>query len=361
MLLPVNARRVRAFAVAASAASFAAGPATIAAAQTPEPPAPAPKPAFKRDALPKLPANVYARVGGQDITTQEIVQFLADLGGYPLVRQKVQVLVAEREAKRLGVTVTAAELNKEIDNQKKAIITNSAARGTPMNFEDFGAKEGINEGLLRQQTRFQLLLRKSFAQSFVSGAGTLKGKKKVSHILIATRPLQTNPGEAPKPETPGDVEKRDAEALVKVNQVQADIKANKFKTFADAVKQYSDDPSKVQNNGDLGWIDGNTQLVPEFLKAALALTKVGEVTQPIKTQFGYHLIRLDAVGDQVTPAQKAAYLKQVEASADPQAIQAWFGEITNKAQIVYNPQAKLNAPAVPAAARKPVVTSKRKS
>ena len=157
------------------------------------------------------------------------------------------------------------------------------------------------------------------------------------------------------------MEKRDAEALVKVNQVQADIKANKFKTFADAVKQYSDDPSKVQNNGDLGWIDGNTQLVPEFLKAALALTKVGEVTQPIKTQFGYHLIRLDAVGDQVTPAQKAAYLKQVEASADPQAIQAWFGEITNKAQIVYNPQAKLNAPAVPAAARKPVVTSKRKS
>jgi parvulin-like peptidyl-prolyl isomerase len=364
MLLPVNARRLRAFAVA-SAASLAAGQAVVAAAQTPDDhdhsaAKPAPKPVTKKAPLPKLPANVYARVGGQDITTQEIVQFLVDLGGYPLVRQKVQVIVAEREAKKLGVTVTKAELDKEIEDQKRAIIANSAAQGTPMNFEDFSAQQGINEGLLRQQKHFQLLLRKCFAKSYVNGAGKLNGKKKVSHILIASRPLQENPGEAPKPEAPGDAAKQDAEALVKVKQVQTDIAANKFKTFAEAVTKYSDDPSKVQNNGDLGWIDKNTGLVPEFLEAALALTKIGQVSAPIKTQFGYHLIRLDGIGDTATPAQRAAYLKQIETTVDPKALEKWFNDINNSANVVYNPQAKINVPPTSAAARKPVITSKRK-
>ncbi|MES2461176.1 MAG: peptidylprolyl isomerase [Armatimonadota bacterium] len=361
MLLSVNVRLARAFAVV-SAASIAASSSAIAAAQTPAPPTPAqakpaPKAAAKTPPRPKLPANVYARVGGQDITTQEVMQFLAELGGYPLVRQKVQVLVAERKAKQLGVTVTEAELDKAVAEQKNSIVMNSARQGTPMSFEEFGAKEGINAGLLRQQTRFQLLLRKSYAQS----VGSLKDKFKVSHILISSSPLPTTPGEAPKPEAPGDAAKQDAEALVKVKQAQADIAAKKFKTFADAVTKYSDDPSKVQNNGDLGWISKDTQFVPEFLAAAVKLKNVGDISEPVKTQFGYHLIRLDAKGNDATPAERTAYLKQVEASADPQAIQAWFGEINSQAQITYNPQAKLNLPSAPAAAKKPVITSKRKS
>jgi parvulin-like peptidyl-prolyl isomerase len=362
MLLSVNARLVRAFA-AVSTATFAASSSVSAAAQTPAPPAPAPsaakpapKPVTKAAPLPKLPANVYARVGGEDITTQEVMQFLTELGGYPLVRQKVQVILAERKAKELGVTVTEAELDKAVAEQKKAIVTNSAMRGTPMSFEAFSAKEGINTGLLRQQTRFQLLLRKSYAKD-------MKGKIKVSHILISSRPLPTTPGEAPKPEAPGDAAKQDAEALVKVKQVQADLDAKKFKTFTEAVKQHSDDPSKVQNNGELGWIDPNTQFVPEFLKAAFALKNVGEVSQPIKTQFGYHFIRLDAKGDTATAAERAAYAKQATAAAEanPNVVQEWFSAITNKAQVTYNPQAKLNVPPAPAAAKKPIITSKQKS
>jgi parvulin-like peptidyl-prolyl isomerase len=335
MLLSVNARLVRTFAVV-SAVSFAASPAAFAATQAP---APAPKPAPKTaPPPPKLPANVYARVGGQDITTEEMVQFLSDLGGYPLVRQRVQVIIAEREAKRLGVTVSDAELNKAISDQKKAIIESSARQGTPMTFEDFSVKEGVSMGLLRQQTRFQLLLRKCYAQS----VGSLAGKIKVSHILISTSPQPPAQGEAPKPEAPGDAAKRDADALVKVKQVQADLAAKKFKTFAEAVKQYSDDPSKVQNNGDLDWISQDTQFVPEFKAAAFKLKNVGDVSAPIKTQFGYHIIRLDAKGDTATKAVRDAYRKQIELSADPQSIQAWFGTINSKTTITYNPSAKIN-------------------
>ncbi|MBC8103075.1 MAG: peptidylprolyl isomerase, partial [Cytophagales bacterium] len=314
---------------------------------------PAPQRPVQKPA-PKLPANVYARVGGRDITTQEIMAYLAALGGYPLVQNRVQVVIAEQEAKRLGVRVTDAEVNQAVANQKKAIIAGSATQtGIPMTFEEIGARQGISSGLLRERTRYELLIRKTYARSI----GDLKGKIKVSHVLIASRPLQPAPTEAPKPQTPEDANKLDAEALVKVKKVQADLKAGTIK-FADAVKQSSDDPSKVQNNGDLGWIAPDTQFVPEFKEAAFKLQKVGDVTEPVKTQFGYHLIRLDARGDATTPAELAAYRRQIETGVDGQTLQQWFAGVTQKATITYNPLAKANVgpAAVP---KKPVVTSKR--
>ena len=58
-------------------------------------------------------------------------------------------------------------------------------------------------------------------------------------------------------------------------------------TFADAAKANSTCPSK-ENGGDLGPF-GHGQMVPEFDEAAFAL-EIGTVSEPVKTQFGYHLI-----------------------------------------------------------------------
>ena len=60
--------------------------------------------------------------------------------------------------------------------------------------------------------------------------------------------------------------------------------------FAELAKKHSTGPSGP-NGGDLGYF-GKGQMVPEFSKAAFAL-KVGEVSQPVKTQFGWHLIKLE--------------------------------------------------------------------
>ncbi|MCI9426731.1 MAG: peptidylprolyl isomerase [Eubacterium sp.] len=62
------------------------------------------------------------------------------------------------------------------------------------------------------------------------------------------------------------------------------------KEFEAAAKEYSTCPSK-EKGGDLGWF-GRGQMVPEFEKAAFE-GKAGDLTGPVKTQFGFHLILVE--------------------------------------------------------------------
>jgi peptidyl-prolyl cis-trans isomerase C len=80
--------------------------------------------------------------------------------------------------------------------------------------------------------------------------------------------------------------------LVGTEKEATDILARleKGEKFDDLAKKYSLDGSK-DYGGDLGYFTA-PEMVPEFSKAAFAL-KVGEVSQPVKTDFGWHIVRLD--------------------------------------------------------------------
>jgi len=60
--------------------------------------------------------------------------------------------------------------------------------------------------------------------------------------------------------------------------------------FAGLVTQYSDDPSAVNNGGDLGFFS-RKRMQPSFSEAAFALTEPGEIAGPVMTRFGAHFIR----------------------------------------------------------------------
>lgn len=97
---------------------------------------------------------------------------------------------------------------------------------------------------------------------------------RVSHILVK----------------PGDG-RDDATALASAREVLA--KAQAGGDFAALAKEYSDDPSAAANNGDLGFFQRG-QMVKPFEDAAFAMQKSGELVGPIKTQFGYHILRFEA-------------------------------------------------------------------
>jgi peptidyl-prolyl cis-trans isomerase C len=70
--------------------------------------------------------------------------------------------------------------------------------------------------------------------------------------------------------------------------------------FEDLAKKQSKDPGSGANGGDLDWANAKSY-VPEFSEAMVKLTK-GQTTQaPVKSQFGFHVIRLDDVRDAQLP------------------------------------------------------------
>jgi len=77
----------------------------------------------------------------------------------------------------------------------------------------------------------------------------------------------------------------DAKAII------AKLKKNP-KLFDSLAKQYSKDPGSKGNGGDLGWFDPRA-MVPEFGAAVAKLAKGKFTLEPVKTQFGYHVILLE--------------------------------------------------------------------
>jgi parvulin-like peptidyl-prolyl isomerase len=292
-------------------------------------PAPASQPA-RPAAAPKLPAGVVAQVNGQNISRAQLHSTLDTLGGQPLLGRMITSAIVEQEAKRLGVSVTDAEISKSVADLKQRVVTQSMQAGNPGTFNEIAARAGISEGFLRFSVRQDLLARKAYEKSLDKSvpAPSFEGQVRASHILIATSPQVLSSPDA-KPPT-------DEEAKKKADALLADIKAGKT-AFDKAARESSDDKGSGMAGGDLGWFS-KAQMVPEFANAAFAL-KPGEISEPVKSQFGYHIIRLDKTAASASAADKAAFRKtQIQQMMmNPQGMSGWLADLTNRAKIVTNP------------------------
>ncbi len=74
---------------------------------------------------------------------------------------------------------------------------------------------------------------------------------------------------------------------------EVEAKLDKGEKFEDLAKKYSQDPGSAQKGGEMGWINNTARqsLVPEFVKSMDSL-KVNEVSEPVKSQYGYHIIEV---------------------------------------------------------------------
>ncbi len=100
-------------------------------------------------------------------------------------------------------------------------------------------------------------------------------KVKARHLLLKVA------DNAPAAES--DAVRKEAEELY--------ARAKKGEDFAALARKYSQDPGSAKSGGDLGWF-GRGQMVPEFEAAAFSMEK-GDLSAPVRTKFGYHLIKLE--------------------------------------------------------------------
>ncbi len=161
---------------------------------------------------------------------------------------------------------------------------------------------------------------------------------RASHILISI----------PEKATPEQIKEVEAKAA----KIAADVKADPNK-FAAIAKAESSCPSKEQG-GSLG-LFGKGQMVKEFEDAAFGL-KEGEISGPVKTQFGFHIIRRDVSEKERTmpfAEVKEQLINGLKGQKMREAVESMVAELekANKVEFLVKPEAPAPAPAAAPAAK----------
>jgi parvulin-like peptidyl-prolyl isomerase len=195
---------------------------------------------------------------------------------------------------------------------------------------------GMSEADFRKIVELDLLRQKLYDE-VTKDVPTVGEQVHARPILVAIRTPEPTAeptpvgGPTPDPNAPTPTptpapEPRDAaQALALIIEVQQKLGAGE--DFAALAAQYSDDPGSKTQGGDLGWFARDQGLVKEFEDAAFSL-EPGKISDPVQTQFGYHLIRVD----EVDPARELdAYTVQLKKY---EAYNTWLTDLRNAAAVV---------------------------
>lgn len=135
---------------------------------------------------------------------------------------------------------------------------------------------------------------------------------------------------APMPVKPGQKELTEAEALAKATELRKKIEGGA--DFAALATAESDDTKSAEKGGDLGYFKRG-QMVPSFDQAAFAM-KPGDLSEPVKSQFGYHVIKVEAHDfksfEEVRP--------DLERRVRPDLAQKALADLQKKTNVVLDPE-----------------------
>lgn len=197
------------------------------------------------------------------------------------VHQAIGARLLFQEAAKLDIQVDEKDVDKSIDAMSRQV-------GSLDKLREILKKQNLTEDKLREQIRrgrkVDLLVEQICSQTPEPTEEEMKAhfEDHEHEYMQAERVLCQHILISPKAPTP----ECEAEAKAKIKEIRTRILAGS--NFADEAAKYSDCPSGKSNGGSLGWFS-HGQMVPEFDKAAFEM-KVGDVSDIIKTQFGYHII-----------------------------------------------------------------------
>lgn len=241
-----------------------------------------------------------------------------------------------------GDKITLQEFNSELDkipmNMKMLVASQSGKK----NFLDrlvvkrLLLKEAKKENVEKEK-EFQDRLADIKEQLIIESL--LKKKVNVESAKFTDEDLKKY-YDAHKEEFKKEQEIDTRQILVKTEQEAKEIQARvaKGEDFAELAKKYSIDPSAKATGGDIGYHPKGT-LIPEYEQAAFKLTKVGQVSPAVKTQLGYHIIKLEGTkGSSYVPmAEVKDFIKQKMAQEkQAEVLEKYIEDLKKNTKIVVN-------------------------
>lgn len=191
-----------------------------------------------------------------NVTQEELYNTMKDKYGDQALQQLVYEKVLSKKYK-----VTDKELNAKIDQLKTDLGANFETTLAQYGYKsEDDLKKTMKLGMMQEKAALKGV--KVTEKELKDYYDTYQPEIKARHILV------------PDEKTAKEVKS----------------KLDKGEKFEDVAKKYSTDEGTKANGGDLGWF-GTGKMDPDFEKAAYAL-KVNEISGPVKSQFGYHIIQV---------------------------------------------------------------------
>jgi foldase protein PrsA len=260
--------------------------------------------------------GVAATVDGVEITVEDIQALVAAEGAVDAEFFRVQlqgkiVSLAVLGAAEEEFGITASEEDIETQYQEFKTQLESSAE----TYEAALEANGITDERVRQAAREQII------------ADTLRER------LIDETPAIDDAEVATELEANSEAYRTGCikHILLETEEAALEVKArlDDGEDFATVAGETSIEPQAAQTGGDLGCSTLN-RYVPEFTVGALA-AEVGVVTEPVQSEFGYHLILVDSIDDDA--AVETAIRTQLESIAQQTYFSEWIQEILTSTEI----------------------------
>lgn len=213
-------------------------------------------------------SEVVAKVGSQSLTKDDLYTFFVEQNGESALDTLITKNLINQEVKKENITVSS----EEIDAELQELIDSYGGEET---FEQQLTASGLTQEDIKEDIEVNIQIEKLlepqieitdeemqtyFDENKDSFAQTKQVK--ASHILV-----------------------EDEETAKEVKE-----KLDNGDDFAELAKEYSTDPGSAESGGDLGFF-GEGSMVAEFEEAAFSM-KVDEISDPVKTEHGYHIIKV---------------------------------------------------------------------
>jgi peptidyl-prolyl cis-trans isomerase SurA len=273
--------------------------------------------------------NVNQRI---QITPKEVDNFLATAEGQKLTQPEYnllhalipvspdaspsQVEAAQAFANKLVKEVRAGQPFEQVARSNSGTYKISggdlgwrSAEDLPSLFGDIAPtmKRGQIADPIRSASGFHMILLKD-----KRGGEEIVSQTQASHILVKPSEIMT------------DDQARELVASLKARTLAGE-------DFGDLAREYSEDIGSAQEGGDLGWTSPG-QMVPEFQKA-MDDTPVGQVSDPVRTQFGWHIIMVTERREQdmTSEATRNKAMDYLHKRKYQEELDAWLQQIRDEA------------------------------
>lgn len=260
-------------------------------------------------------STVVGSVNGVTVTKGELMRTMWNWNAPTQLQDLLSQKMIEQAAKKAGVSVSGSELQQKINDSLKRMNMGSV--------DELLNQFRITWYRFMSGSKVSALAEKTVQKSVQVPDSELAEYIKARHVLIQF------------PQEEKDQAKKEEIAKKKADEVYQKAKAGE--DFAKLANEYSQDPGNTsptgeKQGGDLGWFRRG-RMVPEFEKAAFGL-KPGEISEPVKSNYGYHIIKVEAIGKDASPAEKAEIKKMIMESKLPMEMNKWYTDLQKNTKFV---------------------------